>query len=144
MCTSTKQDGSLLYRLKEHKAGVKFTKTNVSAVAQHAWKKQNQMDFQSIYHCPNPREGHAPTLVSRNSTHTNAKLYKQGNWNACPSLQMLVLILFFFCCLVVLYVFHWYFHAQTDNTWPFFPPLHNPYKFISVFRLLSVVCVGVL
>ena len=37
----------LATRLKEHKAAVKFTKTDVSAVAEHIWHRQHQMDFQS-------------------------------------------------------------------------------------------------
>ena len=42
------QTGRLLAtRLKEHRAAVKFAKTDVSAVAEHIWQKQHQMDFQA-------------------------------------------------------------------------------------------------
>ena len=34
-------------RLKEHKAAVKFVKTDVCAVSKHVWQKHHQMDFQS-------------------------------------------------------------------------------------------------
>ena len=37
---------SLETRLKEHKAAVRHAKTEVSAVAEHVWKENHQMDFQ--------------------------------------------------------------------------------------------------
>ena len=33
-------------RLKEHKTAVKYARTEISAVAEHIWVKQHQMDFQ--------------------------------------------------------------------------------------------------
>ena len=42
------QTGRLLgTRLTEHKAAVKFARTDVSAVAEHVWHHNHQMDFQS-------------------------------------------------------------------------------------------------
>ena len=42
------QTGRLLgTRLKEHRAAVKYAKTDVSAVSEHVWEKHHQMDFQS-------------------------------------------------------------------------------------------------
>ena len=43
------QTGRLLEtRIREHKAAVKYAKCDVSAVADHIWNKQHQMDFHQV------------------------------------------------------------------------------------------------
>ena len=50
-CTSVYigQTGRLLEkRISEHRAAVKYAKCDVSAVAEHVWEKNHQMDFDGV------------------------------------------------------------------------------------------------